>query len=131
VNHARFTGFAAVYRVFGLITLFFPTLVLANWGQVSYLMVDHGVVEGMYQLFGFVGSALAIWLGARRRWPEVVNTGLIFFVIFLYTKFFDWWWEIMPKYLFFLVLGLTAILFILILRRLRSTNYQLLGGGTK
>jgi len=131
VNHLRFTGFAAVYRVFGLITLFLPALVLANWGQISYLMVDAGVVEGMYQLFGFVGCALAIWLGARRHWPEVVNTGLIFFVIFLYTKFFDWWWEIMPKYLFFLVLGLTAILFILILRRLRTTNYQLLGGGAK
>jgi uncharacterized membrane protein len=129
VNHARFAGFAVVYRVFGLITLFLPALVLANWGQISYLMVDAGVVEGMYQLFGFVGCALAIWLGARRHWPEVVNTGLIFFVIFLYTKFFDWWWEIMPKYLFFLVLGLTAILFILVLRRLRTTNYKLLGGG--
>jgi uncharacterized membrane protein len=131
VNHARFTGFAAVYRVAGLITLLLPVLVLANWGQISYLMVDAGVVEGMYQLFGFVVCALAIWLGARRHWPEVVNTGLIFFVIFLYTKFYDWWWEIMPKYLFFLVLGLTAILFILILRRLRTTNYQLLGGGAK
>jgi len=129
VNHARFAGFAAVYRIFGLITLFLPTLVLANWGQISYLMVDPDVVEGMYQLFGFIGCALAIWLGARRHWPEVVNTGLIFFVIFLYTKFFDWWWEIMPKYLFFLVLGLTAILFILVLRRLRMTNYKLLGGG--
>ena len=131
VNHARFAGFAAVYRLFGMITLLLPALVLANWGQASYLMVDPDVVEGMYQLFGFVGSALAIWLGARRHWPEVVNTGVIFFVIFLYTKFFDWWWEIMPKYLFFLVLGLTAILFILVLRRLRTTNYQLLGGGAK
>ena len=129
VNHARFAGFGAIYRTFGLITLFIPALVLANWGQASYLMVDAGVVEGMYQLFGFVGSALVIWLGARRHWPEVVNTGLIFFVIFLYTKFFDWWWEIMPKYLFFLVLGLTAILFILVLRRLRTTNSMLLGGG--
>ena len=129
VNHARFAGFAAVYRVFGLITLFLPALVLANWGQASYLMVDSDVVEGMYQIFGFVGSALAIWLGARRHWPEVVNTGVIFFVIFLYTKFYDWWWEIMPKYLFFLVLGLTAILFIVVLRRLRTTNYKLLEGG--
>ena len=129
VNHARFTAFAAVYRVFGLITLFLPALVLANWGQASYLMVDPDVVEGMYQIFGFVGSALVIWLGARRHWPEVVNTGVIFFVIFLYTKFYDWWWEIMPKYLFFLVLGLTAILFILVLRRLRTTNYSLTQGG--
>ncbi len=130
VNHARYAGFAAVYRVFGLITLLLPSLVLANWGRGSYLYIDPDVVEGLYQLFGFVVSAVAIWLGARRHWPEVVNTGVIFFVIFLYTKFFDWWWEIMPKYLFFLVLGLTAILFIVVLRRLRTTNYKLLGGDT-
>ncbi len=129
INHARFAGFAPVYRVFGLLTLFLPVLVLANWAGASYLRFDPAVVKGMYQVFGFVGSAAAIWLGARRQWPEVVNTGMTLFVIFLYTKFFDWWWQIMPKYLFFLVLGLTAILFIAVLRRLRTTNYKPLGGG--
>jgi uncharacterized membrane protein len=127
IDHARYAGFAAVYRVFGLITLLLPTLVLANWGRGSYLNLDPDIVEGFYQLFGFAGSTGVIWLGARRHWPEVVNTGVTFFVIFLYTKFFDWWWEIMPKYLFFLVLGLTAILILLVLRRLRATNYRMLG----
>ncbi len=128
IDQVRFPGFAALYRIFGLLTLFLPALVLANWGQASYLNLEPGMVKGMYQVFGFVGSAAVIWLGARRHWPEAVNTGVIFFVIFLYTKFFDWWWEIMPKYLFFLVLGLTAILFIVALRRLRMTSYKLLGG---
>ena len=129
INHARFAGFAAIYRVFGLLTLFLPVLVLANWAQASYLRFDPAVVKGMYQALGFVGSAAAVWFGARRQWPEVVNTSMTLFVIFLYRKLFDWWWEIMPKYLFFLVLGLTAILFIVVLRRLRTTNYKLLGGG--
>jgi hypothetical protein len=40
--------------------------------------------------------------------------------VFLYTKFYDWWWEVMPKYLFFLVLGLSALLTLFVLRRLRS-----------
>ena len=128
VQQHRFTGFAAIYRIFGLLTLFLPVLVLANWGQASYLNIDPGVVKGMYQVFGFAGSAAAIWLGARRHWPEVVNTGITFFVIFLYTKFYDWWWEIMPKYLFFLVLGLTAVLFLVVLRRLRTTNSTVPGG---
>lgn len=127
IDHARFAGFAVIYRVFGLITLFLPALVLANWGQASYLNLDPDIVEGLYQLFGFAGSAGAIWLGARRHWSEVINAGVTFFVIFLYTKFFDWWWEIMPKYLFFLVLGLAAILILLVLRRLRVTNYKLPG----
>jgi hypothetical protein len=45
-------------------------------------------------------------------------------VIFLYTKFFDWWWEWMPKYLFFLVIGLVAILLLLILKRLRTASRE-------
>lgn len=128
IGHRHFAGFAATYRVFGLLSLFLPMLVLAHWGRGSYLELDPDVVEGFYQLLGFLGSAAAIWLGARRCWPGVVNTGVAFFVIFLYTKFFDWWWDIMPKYLFFLVLGLTAILLLVGLRRLRAAGYRLPGG---
>jgi uncharacterized membrane protein len=118
--HDRLAGFAAIYRVFALLTLFLPTLVLANWGQLSYLDLDPLLVKRSYQVIGFAGSAGAIWLGVRREWNHVVNTGIIFFLVFLYTKFFDWWWDIMPKYLFFLVLGLTAVLFLVVLRRLRA-----------
>ena len=67
-----------------------------------------------------VASALSIWLGVRRGWAETVNTGIVFFVIFLYTKFYQWWCEIMPKYLFFLVVGLSTVLILLILKRLRQ-----------
>ena len=128
VPHARFTGFAPIYRVFALLTLFLPILVLSNWGRISYLDFDENLIEGAYQLLGFALSAGAIWLGARRGWGDTVNTGATFFVIFLYTKFFDWWWEIMPKYLFFLVLGLAAVLLLFIMRRLRATG--LFGGSS-
>ena len=122
INHRHFWGFAPIYRVFGLLLLLLPVLLLANWGDGSYFVADEEIIEGVYQLFGFALSALAIWLGVRRHWPEVVNTGNVFFVIFLYTKMFDWWWEIMPKYLFFLIIGLTAILFLLIFKRLRGAG---------
>lgn len=128
IHHERFAGFAAIYRVFGLLTLFLPMLVLANWGQTSYLYLDPKTIQGFYQILGFAGSAGAIWLGARRNWPEVLNTGVTFFVIFLYTKFFDWWWEIMPKYLFFMVLGLTAVLLLFVLRRMRTAAVNLFKG---
>jgi len=127
INQGRFDGFAAIYREFGLLGMFLPMLVLANWGGGSYLPLGSSTVENLYQVLGFVASALVIWLGAHREWPEVVNTGLTFFVVFLYTKFFDWWWEVMPKYLFFLVLGLCAVLILLVLRRLRNVH-GLLGG---
>jgi uncharacterized membrane protein len=106
-------------------------LVLANWGQLSYLEIDRDKLQVTYQLLGFIGTAAAIWLGLRCSWPEVVNTGTILFTIFLYTKFFDWWWDSMPKYLFFMLLGLTAILLLLVLRRLRAANAALLEGECK
>jgi len=124
LDHRRFQGFAAIYRVFGLVTLFLPMLILANWGQISYLDFDRTLIQGFYQVLGFAGSAAAIWLGTKRHWPEAVNTGLTFFVIFLYTKFYDWWWEIMPKYLFFLVIGLSAVLLLVVFKRLRTGRYK-------
>ena len=121
INHQRFSGFALSYRVFGIITLLLPMLVLANWGYASYLSTDPDTIEGGYQLAGFIISGAIIGYGIRRGWGHVVNTGVSFFVIFIYTKFFDWWWEVMPKYLFFLVLSLVAILCLIILKRLRNT----------
>ena len=122
IPHRGFTGFGPIYRVFALLTLFLPILILSNWGHISYLDFEPNLIEGSYQLLGFALSAGAIWLGARRGWGDTVNTGATFFVIFLYTKFFDWWWEAMPKYLFFLVLGLTAVLLLFIMRRLRASG---------
>jgi len=122
VDHARFAGFAPVYRIFGMLALFLPVLVLANWGFLSYADLDHRLIEGFYQTLGFLGTAGLVWYGTRRHWIDVVNTGVVLFVIFLYTKLFDWWWETMPKYLFFLVLGLVAVLLLFVFKRLRKVG---------
>jgi len=122
VDHRRFDGFTMTYRICGCLTLFLPILVLANWGDASYLPYRSSLVEGTYQVLGFVIAGLATWYGVRRGFADVVNTSVTFFVILLYTKFYDWWWEIMPKYLFFLVVGLTAVLFLFVLRRLRGAD---------
>jgi uncharacterized membrane protein len=111
-----------IYRVFGMLVFFIPVLILANWGGISYLRFDNDTVEVIYQIAGFLFSASAIWFGIRKNWPDVINTGNVFFVLFLYTKFYDWWWKWMPKYLFFLLIGLTAILALLILKRLRKAG---------
>ena len=124
VPHRRREDFAPVYRVFAILSMLLPVLILSNWGYISYLTWHVSIIENLYQVFGFALSAALVWLGLRRQWGEVVNTGVIFFVIFLYTKFYDWWWELFPKYLFFLVVGLTAVLFLFILKRLRQTGHD-------
>lgn len=112
--------FAPVYRIFGLLVVLIAVLVLSHWGMGSYLMFPAEQVEYLYQAAGFGLSGLAIWLGIRKHWPGITNLGSTFFVIFLYTKFYDWWWDWMPKYLFFLLLGLIALLLLFLLRRLRT-----------
>lgn len=119
-RHDHFAGFRAIYRVFALLLFFIPVLILANWGDGSYLNFSSDFVEGFYQLVGFIVSAAAIWLGIKRHWIDMVNTGNVFFTIFLYTKFYDWWWDWLPKYLFFLLVALAAILMLLIFKRLRT-----------
>jgi uncharacterized membrane protein len=120
VPQSRFGGFASTFRLIGALAVLSPMLALSFWGQVSYLTWDPTTIEHSYQILGFATSAGAIWAGARWSWPESTNIGVVFFVVFLFTKFYDWWWESMPKYLFFLLLGLTALLALFVLRRLRS-----------
>ena len=120
LSQVRHDGFAQTYRLVGLLALLLPILILSHWGEGSYLTLEPKTVEYLYQVLGFLSTGGVIWLGIRAHWPGVVNTGVTFFIVFLYTKFYDWWWEWMPKYLFFLVLGLTALLTLVVLRRLRS-----------
>jgi uncharacterized membrane protein len=125
----RTFGFSNHYRVWGIMTLLLPILVLANVGELSYLSAAPHAIEVGYQIAGFGLSALAIWAGARRDQMPVVNTGVTFFVIFLYTKFYDWWWATLPKYLFFLIIGLTAVLVVGVLRAARRRHTRVVGGG--
>lgn len=120
VPHRRRESFPAVYRLVGLISLLLPVLVLSHWGGGSYLSLPVRMIEHLYQAAGFALGAGAIWLGLRRQWADTANGGTVFFVIFLFTKFFDWWWDSMPKWLFFLLIGLTSVLFLLTIMRVRK-----------
>ena len=123
ISHKKFSGFDSTYRIFSMLLFFITILILSNWGAGSYIGFYNEAIENLYQIAGFVFSAGAICLGLRKNWRAVTNIGNVFFVIFLYTKFYDWWWDWMPKYLFFLIIGLTAILALLIFKKLRnSTN---------
>jgi len=123
-RHHHFCGFRVIYRIFSLLLFFIPLLILANWGEVSYLPLSSSSVEVLYQLLGFAASAAAIWIGIKKNWLDVVNTGNVFFTIFLYTKFYDWWWDWLPKYLFFLLVSLVAILMLLVFKGLRDRIMQ-------
>jgi uncharacterized membrane protein len=123
-RHHGHADFPPLYRIFGLLGLLLPILVLSNWGALSYLGLPAKTVEHIYQLAAFVVAAATIGAGVRLSLREVTNVGSVFFVIFLYTRFYDWWWDWMPKYLFFLVVGALSIAVLLTLQRLRRIRSE-------
>ena len=123
-KHIKQPDFSIIYRVFGQCGLLLAILVLSFWGRASYLDWNSDVIEGFYQITGFVFSACFIGIGLKNHWKSVLYTGNTFLVIFMYSKFFDWWWDWLPKYLFFFLVGLSAVLVLLIFKRLRLLQNQ-------
>jgi uncharacterized membrane protein len=111
--------FAPAWRFTGWLVLFVSLLVL-SFGVETMLPWERGLVRVMYQIVGLATTAGAITIGVRRHWNETVNLGSIFFALMLLTRLADWWWDWMPGYLFFLVIGLLAVGLILVFRRIRS-----------
>jgi Predicted membrane protein (DUF2157) len=120
IQHARHTDFPPVYRFVGAIVFFVCVLSLAEWGVPSYLSFRQQNIERLYGFVGLVTSAGAIWLGIKRQWNGVVNISATAFVIFLYSRLYHWWWDWMPKYLFFAVIGALGIALVLAFKRLRG-----------
>ena len=114
--------FPPLYRASGLVVLFLALFIVANWGWASYLPWPSGTVETAYQLTSFALAGLAIAIGGRRGWREVETIGTAFLVLSLFARFFDWWWDWMPRWLFFLVIGALAVSMLLALRRLRTSG---------
>ena len=124
LRHTGYPGFPMVYRLFGLAFVFIVWLALSNWGQLSYLPFAKKTIEGIYQMSGFAVAVGVIWTAFRYRWTESINLGSGFFAVFLFNRLFDWWWDWMPKYLFFLIIGIIALLLLVVFRRFRAANTE-------
>jgi len=121
----RAEAFPATWRLVGSVAALLPLVFLSTWPEIfSYRLLPPGVLHVLYDAAGFVLPVAAIWVGIRRHWPEVVNTAVAFLVLFVYAKCFDWWWSLMPRYLFFLLLGGLAVGTLVVLGRLRSKLRQ-------
>ena len=111
---------AGVVRVVALLAWFVPALVVSFAGVHSFLPWEEKTVEHCWQLVTGASAALLAALGVRRGWTETVYMSVFFGTLLLIIKFFEWWWDVLPKELFFLLVGLIAVLAVLVLRRLRA-----------
>jgi hypothetical protein len=117
--HRRFPEFPAVYRCVGLLAIFVPCLILANSGDMSYLPLGAKPIEVVYETAGFALAAMTIWWGISGRLSETVTLGAGAFTVFLFNRLVAWWWDYLPKYLFFLLIGLIALGLLSAFRKLR------------
>jgi hypothetical protein len=106
-------------RVTGLAGAFLPMLVLSASGRENGLGLPARTAEIGYQLATLAASAAVILLGVRRGWRECVAGGATAFILLALVKSVDWLWDWIPRWLYFLLLGLAALCVVLVLRRVR------------
>jgi hypothetical protein len=84
-------------------------LVLSATGSITLLPVDAAVSRGGYQVVAVAAAVATLAYGLRRDLSEVVLIGSLFAGAFLLLRFVDWWWDWMPRYLFFLIVAGVAL----------------------
>jgi hypothetical protein len=102
-----------------LILTLAPVLVMSGFGQPSLLPWTWPTIRVAYQVVGALAALAVLAAGVRRSQDDVVLIGGLFAGVFLITRFVDWWWDWMPRYLFFLILAAVALAGIWGLRVLR------------
>jgi uncharacterized membrane protein len=113
-------GFDFVYRLCGAAVALLALLILSKRGDLCCSGLPGRLVETVYQLMGMAGSVAVVLHGLRLGRGGLVNLGAAAFVVFLFVRLHAWWWAWMPRYLFFLLLGLIAVALLLVFRRTRT-----------
>ena len=94
-------------------------LALSTFETTSLLPWSGPVVAASYQVLAAILAMAVVALGVRTGRAETLVLGALFTGAFLIGRFVDWWWDWMPKYLFFLALAALAIAWLSLLGRLR------------
>lgn len=106
----RTTPFFGTTRVMGLLYLFIALWILSIWGNYegydSWHRATHFELFHWSVYFGLVAVA-CIYAGLRRDDGVLRGFGLTFLGLNLYTRFFEYCWDGLPKAVFFACLGVS------------------------
>jgi hypothetical protein len=116
--HRTRHDFPVVYRLVGTVLALGGLEILMH--GASYFPFPVAVLSGVYQVIAFTASAVVVWLGIRHDLRDLTNVGSAFFTLYLFDRLFSWWWDWMPKYIFFLIIGATAIALLVLFRKVRA-----------
>jgi len=115
--------FAPWWRGFGAGLLVLGLLLVGQFGNLSgFTSVDLRTLEHAYQLVGALALPALMVQGIRRDQRIVTLVGTVGAVFFLYLRLVDWFWKLVPQWLFFLMVGALALAVLFVLRRLRRVG---------
>ncbi|HRX17464.1 MAG TPA: DUF2157 domain-containing protein [Gemmatimonadales bacterium] len=115
--------FRLSWRIAGTFAVVMALLVMGINGAFSWLG-QGAATEGIYQVVGFGAFVAMTWLGLRRDDLVLARGGGIALIVYLLFRMFDWFWDTIPDWLFFLVMGGFAFGVLLVLRRVRLRGRQ-------
>jgi hypothetical protein len=110
--------FRFVLRAGGVVAICWALLVLGVAGEASWFGPGN-VVEGSHQVIGALAFLAMVWHGLRTDDPILARGGGVALVLFLFLRMVDWFWDAIPDWLFFLLVGALAFGALLLLQRLR------------
>lgn len=85
----------------------------------SVIAITHQSRELWFVLLLTLLTSAGIYLGIAWESPVFLNTSLAFFAVNCYTRFYEYFWDAMPKSLFFIVGGAALILGGVFVERMR------------
>lgn len=112
-------AFAPVTRLVACGVGFVALLVLSASGSNSAAPINARVVEAVYQGVMLVACVATLVVAIRHGWHETVSLVTVVFALFLLIRYVDWFWDLLPRYLFFLMLAALAFAWLMALRRVR------------
>jgi hypothetical protein len=113
--------FRLIWRFGGVVAICWSLLVLGVAGETSWFGPGN-IVEGSYQALGAIVFVAMVWYGLRIDDQVLARSGGTALLLFLLFRMFDWFWDAIPDWLFFLMVGALAFGVLLTLRRLRARH---------
>ncbi len=100
----------SITYVIGL-SVFFLALwavsIFGNFNSIERWQRVHQLQIVIYSFFLAVAAGLSFYLGIRFRDNAARDFGVLFLLINLYTRYFEYFWDTMNKGIFFLILAVT------------------------
>ena len=115
--------FTPWWRGMGVAVLLLALMMVQLNGTLTLIGgVAPDTVARAYKIVGAAVLAAFITWGVRHDDRVVTRVAVTGAVLFLFFRLVDWFWDLIPKWAFFLVVGGAALAVLLVLRRFRAAR---------